>query len=243
MSAYTVKLDTFEGPLDLLLELIEREELDISDVSLARITDEFLGYLSHFEKKEPAFLADFLLVSAKLILLKSKTLLPSFAVTKEEEAELTHLKEKLAEYQKIRRGSRAIAALGRMKHIAYHRPSSLRHIVVFRPPPGATVHTLHELFTAALRMRQEETLAILPPEEQTMSFIVSFEKKLNDVRARLTETLEQSFSALYDASAKVDIIIAFLAVLELIKQCFMKAEQKESFGEIRLTRIIKDTHV
>lgn len=242
MDIYTVKLDAFEGPLDLLLDLIEREELDMSDISLARITNEFLGYLSHFEEKEPAYLADFLVVAAKLILLKSKTLLPSFEVTKEEEKELTHLKEKLAEYQKIRAGGRAIAALVRLKHIAHTRVSSLRHIVVFRPPPGATPEMLEGLFETVLRMQEELSVAV-SPEERKISFIVSFEKKLNDIKARLTQGLEQSFSALYDAYAKLDIIIAFLAVLELIKQCVVKADQRELFGEIRLTRTTKDFHV
>ncbi|MBI1755251.1 segregation/condensation protein A [Candidatus Azambacteria bacterium] len=237
-NAYTVKFDAFEGPLELLLELIEKEKLDISDISLARITDEFLGYLSRFEEKNPASLADFLVVAAKLILIKSKTLLPSFEVTQEEENELTQLKEKLVHYQKIRAGSCIIAAVSRKHRIAYHRSSSLRSVAVFWPPEGVGVQTLKEHFVSLKRAREAEDIAY---ERQGIKLIVSFEEKVKDIKARLTQNLEESFSAMYDASAKINVIIAFLAILELVKQRYVKADQEEMFGEIRLVRVTSDT--
>src|SRR3989304_7808956 len=100
---YTVKLEKFEGPLDLLLDLIEKDKMDISDVSLSAITDEFLTYLVHFQEKSPSYLADFLVIAAKMILIKSKTLLPSFAVTEDEDREITELKERLFVFPAPRR--------------------------------------------------------------------------------------------------------------------------------------------
>ncbi len=233
MSGYTIKLETFEGPLELLLELIEKEELDISDVSLSRITDEFLGYVRHFEEKEPAHLADFLVIAARLILIKSKTLLPSFVTTPEEEKELTELKEKLAEYQRVREAARRIAHLERKGRIAFHRPSELRRVRVFLPPEGVGSEALRGYMAALMRARAAEVQAL---EEQKIDFVVSFEEKLKDIKVRLERNLKESFSALYDASAKINVIVAFLAVLELVKQRFLKAEQEYMFGEIHVTR-------
>lgn len=230
---YTVKLAAFEGPLELLLDLIEREELAISDVSLARITDEFLGYISQFQEREPAHLSDFLVVAAKLILIKSKTLLPSFAVSEEEEADIMQLKEKLVQYQKIRQASRAVASLIRRKESAYYRSSSLKCVAVFLPPEGISGETLKDYFAS---VSQREEAGIEKHESLKIDPVVSFEEKIKNIRARLTENIEQSFSVMYDTSAKIHIIIAFLAVLELIKQSFLKAEQQELFGEIRIAR-------
>lgn len=231
MNAYTVKFAAFEGPLELLLELIEREELAISDISLARITDEFLAHLSRFQEREPAHLADFLVIAAKLILIKSKTLLPSFAVTQEEEADITQLKEKLKYYQKVRQASRIIASLIGRKKSAYHRSSSLKFVAVFLPPEGVSGETLKDHYAAAVRRESAETEKY---ETHEMSVTVSFEEKIKDIKARLARNLEQNFSAMYDAHAKIQIIIAFLAILELIKQSFLQAQQHELFGEIRL---------
>lgn len=235
MNPYTVKLETFEGPLELLLELIEKEKLDITDISLAKITDEFVGYLSHFQEKDPAHLSDFLVIAAKLILIKSKTLLPSFSVSEEEAQELDELKDKLAEYQRVRAASRHIAKLERARRVAYHRSSALKHIVVFAPPEGVHAQTLRESFA---RVKQErEAVEHKPLEEERMSPVVSFEEKVKDIKDRLEKNLQESFSALYDANAKINVIVAFLAVLELIKQCFLRAEQTEVFGEIRIEKI------
>ena len=104
---YAVKLQTFEGPLDVLLELIEKEKMDISDISLTRVTGQFLEYIRSVQEKDPHHISDFLVVAAKLVLIKSKTLLPFLEVSAEEEAEMTDLKEKLESYKKVKEVARA----------------------------------------------------------------------------------------------------------------------------------------
>lgn len=229
---YTVKLEKFEGPLELLLELIEKERLDISDISLAKITDEFVAYFSRFQEKDPAHLADFLVIAAKLILIKSKTLLPSFTVSAQEEQELTELKDRLVHYQRIRAAAHALGTLERELHIAYHKPSDLRHIRVFAPPDDITAHTVHELFGTVMRsQKQEEKL-----EEKRIACIVSFEERIRSIRARIEEGLTMSFSAVADTTSKVNMIVSFLAMLELVRQKFCEAEQGCVFGEINLAK-------
>lgn len=230
---YTVKLEKFEGPLELLLELIEKERLDISDISLAKITDEFVAYLSRFQEKDPAHLADFLVIAAKLILIKSKTLLPSFAVSEEEERELTELKDRLAHYQRIREAAHALGVLERQRRSAYHKPSDLRHVRVFAPPHDITIDTLHQLFYALMQMRRKEEKL----EKKRIACIVLFEERIRDIRARIEQGFAMSFSAVADPSSKVNMIVSFLAVLELVRQKFCEAEQECVFGEIKLMRI------
>ena len=230
---YTVKIEKFEGPLELLLELIEKERLDISDISLAEITDKFVAYFSRFQEKDPAYLADFLVIAAKLILIKSKTLLPSFVVSAEEEQELTELKDKLVQYQRIRAAAHAIGAREREQHIAYHKPSDLRHVRVFAPPTDITARTLYQLFYALMQsLKQEEKL-----EEKRIACIVSFEERIQDIRMRIEQGFAMNFSAVADPRSKVNMIVSFLALLELVRQKFCAAEQECVFGEIKLAKL------
>jgi len=229
---YTVKLEKFEGPLELLLELIEKERLDISDISLAQITDEFVAYFSRFQEKDPGHLADFLVIAAKLILIKSKTLLPSFTVSAEEERELTELKDRLVQYRRIRAAAHALGVCEREQRIAYHKPSDLRHIRVFAPPTDISAGTMYELFGVLIRsQKQEEKL-----EEKRIAIIVSFEERISDIRTRIEKGLTMSFSAIADASSKVNMIVSFLAMLELVRQKFCEAEQDCVFGEIIMVK-------
>lgn len=229
---YTVKLEKFEGPLDLLLDLIEKDKMDISDVSLSAITDEFLTYLAHFKDKNPAYLADFLVIAAKMILIKSKTLLPSFAVTEEEEKEITELKERLAEYQRIREGARLIGILERKHAVAYHKHSELRNVRVFLFPAGVTPETLHGHFFSLWQAgAQKQEL-----EERKLEYIVSFDERIQDIRTRLEQSMKLGFSSLADAGSKANVIMSFLAILELVKQRFVEVEQDALFGEITLIK-------
>ena len=229
---YTVKLEKFEGPLDLLLDLIEKDKMDISDVSLSAITDEFLTYLVHFQEKSPSYLADFLVIAAKMILIKSKTLLPSFAVTEDEDREITELKERLADYQRIREGARLIGVLERKHMSAYHKHSELRHVRVFLFPVGVTPETLHGHFFSLWQagMQKQEL------EEKKLEYIVSFEERMQDIRSRLEQSVRLGFSALTDAGSKVNVIMSFLAILELVKQRFIEVEQDALFGEIDIVK-------
>lgn len=229
---YQVALEKFEGPLELLLELIEKNKLDISDISLAKITDQFLAHIESMPDKDPRYLANFLVVAARLILIKSRTLLPFFSVTQEEEKELTELKESLEQYRRVREGAKAIAGLEKKTRTAYHRPSGLGHFKMFAPPENITVETL-ALYFADIMAANAKAQAL---EEKLINPIVSFEEKIKDIKSRLERNITEHFHALTDKSSKAHIIISFLAVLELIKLNFLTAEQDQMFGEIVLTK-------
>ena len=229
---YKVELEQFEGPLELLLELIEKSKLDISDISLAKITNQFLAHIDNMPEKDPRYLANFLVVAARLILIKSKTLLPFFAVTQEEEQELIELKQSLEQYQKVREGAKAIASLEKMGQIAYHRPSGLSHFKSFAPPENVGVETLERCFAAI----SEANIKADALEERRISPIVSFEERIKDIKNRLERNMKEHFHSITDKSSKAHTIISFLAVLELVKLKFLTADQDQMFGEIVLTR-------
>ena len=233
---YKVELEQFEGPLELLLELIEKSKLDISDISLAKITNQFLAHIDNMPEKDPRYLANFLVVAARLILIKSKTLLPFFAVTQEEEQELIELKQSLEQYQKVREGAKAIASLEKMGQIAYHRPSGLSHFKSFAPPENVGVETLERCFAAI----SEANIKADALEERRISPIVSFEERIRDIKNRLERNMKEHFHALADKSSKVHTIISFLVVLELVKLKFLTADQDQMFGEIVLTNLRPD---
>lgn len=225
-------LEKFEGPLELLLELIEKNKFDVSDISLARVTDQFLDHLKELQERDPWHISGFLIVAAKLILIKSKTLLPSLDITREEEWELTELKKNLARYQKIREGAKAIGEMEKKFMIAYHRPSDLRRFKMFAPPENISVEILWQCFSEIQRSQMKERKL----EEKYINLMFFFEEKIKDIKRRLEQNFKDCFHSLADKSSKTHLIISFLAVLELIKQKFLTAEQEQIFGEIRLIK-------
>src|SRR3989338_1915521 len=120
MSTYTVKLQYFQGPLELLLQLIEEQSLDITEISLAQITDQYIEHIKNLDIK-PGDLSNFLVVAAHLLLIKSKAILPILELTQEEETNIREFQEKLEEYRKFRLLANEIKKLKRRNFISYSR--------------------------------------------------------------------------------------------------------------------------
>ncbi len=233
MQDYTVKLNDFEGPMELLLELIEKEKLNISDISLAATCDQFLEYTKHFEDVDTVYLANFLVIAAKLILIKSKSLLPFLELTEEEEEGIDELRQKLEEFQKIKRGVQIIKSIEEKQNISYERSSGLKNIRIFLPPKNISKEYLYEVFSnIKFSISDDEK-----PEEKKIEAIVSFEEKLSEIKNRILKIKEGYFHNVTDKNSKVNVIIGFLAILELVKQRFIIAEQSDNFGNIKLKKI------
>lgn len=227
---YQVKTEKFEGPLGLLLQLIEERELDINQVSLAEVTDQYLGYLEHIEKRQPEDLADFLVVASKLIYIKSKNLLPSLAV--EEDAE--ELERQLRIYKEYLEASKKIQKIISRKKFAYARDKSPILEPVFSPPPGLTAAKLYRAFAAVLG--RIEPLIELP--KQAIKRAISIKEKINQLRERILKEATLSFREFTrGARGKTEVIVSFLAVLELVKQRMIDARQPEMFQDITIEKI------
>ncbi|EKE25657.1 MAG: Chromosome segregation and condensation protein ScpA [uncultured bacterium] len=229
--SYNIKLEQFEGPLDLLLQLTEQEKLDITRVSLAQIADQYLEYISNAKNITLAHLADFLSVASKLILIKSKALLPLLEFTEEEEEEIKDLEHQLAEYKKFKEAAQKINNIFNSTEKCFSREGFLGMGTVFYPPENITSEDLAKIFNKILgEIPVPEKL-----EEETVREVLTLEDKIQHLQETLRQRVETSFSQLIsEAKNKVEVVVSFLAMLELVKQRIIHVEQGELFSEINL---------
>lgn len=236
---YEVKLAIFEGPLDLLLHLIEREELDITKVSLAQVTDQYLEYIGLLVELNAGALADFLVIAAKLLLIKSEMLLrrPPRAPGEEEEDVGDELARQLIEYKKFKE-----AAL----ELRQREEMGLRAYVRVAPPPKLERPfgwaqdrplDLGDISLADLVEAVRHALDVRPPipsvSEVVAPFTITVAEKMALIEERLERHRRVSFNRLLaHAASRLEIIVTFLAVLELIKLKGIEVQQERLFGEI-----------
>lgn len=228
---YRIKLEQFEGPLDLLLTLIEEQKLDVTRLSLAKVADQYLEYLKTRRDISLDNLADFLSVASKLLLAKSKALLPLLELSEEEEEEIKDLEQQLARYKKFKDISRRIGKMYHSGRVSFSREGFLGVKAFFYPPPGINAFDFKKAFSKVL----SEIPLIEKLEEEMVREIVTLEEKITQVQEMLREKIETSFSEIASgAKDKIDVIVSFLAMLELIKQRIVNVEQDGLFREIRL---------
>jgi segregation and condensation protein A len=229
---YSFKLEKFEGPLSLLLELIEKEELEITELSLARVADQYLEYIKNNENIQLENLAEFLSVASKLILIKSRALLPSLELASEEEAEIKDLAKQLEEYKKFKEASAVLGKMAERGRISYSREGFSGIKSFFYPPENINAFDLKKYFLAVLA----EIPLIEKLEEEIVREVMTLEEKINDLQNVLRQRIETSFADITaNAADKIDVIVSFLAMLEMVKQRIIDVDQKELFKEIKLS--------
>lgn len=229
--AYHIKIEQFEGPLDLLLQMTEQEKLDITRVSLAKIADQYLAYIAEAKDITLAHLADFLTVASRLILIKSKALLPMLEFTEEEEEEIKDLEYQLAEYKKFKDACAKLALIFDSPSVSFSREGFLGLGVVFYPPENIVAQDLQKAFAKVLG----EIPVIEKLEQELVKEILTLEDKIVHLQNTLRERVTTSFSELVaNAKDKVEVVVSFLAMLELVKQRIIHVEQEGLFSEISL---------
>ncbi len=232
---YRVELPDFEGPLALLLSLIEREEMDITKISLARVTDQFLAYLEILQAVNPDELTDFLVVAAKLILIKSEMLLPrppASIIEEEEEDVGDELTRQLRLYKQFKEMAGQLRDIEDAGQHNFVRVAPFTHKVEPKLIPGAT--TLADLLQAA-----RDVFAIKPPDPAVDTVIspqvVTIGQQMAHIRHQITTRKTVSFQGLLrDGRNRIEVIVTLLAVLELIKRRVVKVEQTDMFGELMI---------
>lgn len=228
---YHVKQEKFEGPMELLLELIEKEKMDITELSLANVTDEYLEYIRNNDKIRLEHLAEFLSIASKLLLIKSRSLLPTLKFTDEEETEIKDLAYQLEQYRKFKEAAQKIKGISRLGSVCYSRPGFFGVKAVFYPPEDINAYDLKKNFLKIL----SEIPVIEKLQEEIVAEVVTLEEKINDLEATLRKRVESSFHDLVSgAKEKIDVIISFLAILEMVKQRIVQVDQKKLFSDIRL---------
>ena len=226
------QLDKFSGPLDLLLSLIESEELDISQVSLAKVTDQYLAYLDQADGIPTAELADFLTVATKLLVIKSKLLLPQLADDEEDSAE--QLEAQLKMYKEYLEASKKIEAiLGENNYSFTRERLPLDFRPAFSPPPDLNTSDLTIVFEEILK--RIEYVTNLP--KKIMERVVSLKEVVEGIREALGRAQKVNFrEVIAQAKSKHEIVISFMALLELIKSGEAAVNQKGIFDEIEVEK-------
>jgi len=231
---YELEVPQFKGPLDKLLELIEAEKMEVTEISLAKVTDGFLQYIRTLEEVHASVLADFLVVASRLIFLKSKMLLPSLTLTEDEEGEIKDLEARLKLYQELKPALKLLAVQWAKQNMEYSRPYFLSMGEgiegMFYPGEGVTASGLADSFE-----RLFESLQKLELETQTIKeTIVSIEEKMQEVVERVTREISTSMNSLSSGKPVAEIIAIFLAILHLAREQKITLEQGSSFSDIMI---------
>ena len=233
---YQIKQGAFEGPLDVLLGLIQAEKLSINEISLSKVTDGFVQYLKAIQAEGRAdheALAEFLVVASQLLLIKSRSLLPEFQVSPEEEESILELETRLADYKRMKELSIELGALARGGVKSFSREAWAGESVVYFPPKKIMPASLASAFTAFLKAIPKVEKLI----QEKIRRVISLEEKIKELQGLLAKKVEQMFSEIVSgAREKVDVIVSFLAILELTKQKLVSVDQKKLFGDITIRK-------
>ena len=256
-AAYPIELPTYQGPIDLLLQLIEKQELEITQVSLVAVTDSYLKTIEQLEEIEPGALADFLVIASKLLYIKSRSLLPQPRPVEEEEDEEEAgdaLVRQLIEYRQFKEIANLLKAREDLGLRAYVRTEAL--------PKLEKRLDLSNLSLAKLQSALRKVLQRIPtdpPLPTVKTYPITLAQQIENVRSMVREVIDQHeakqrgkwdeattanlqigfVELLSRGRTRMEVIVTFLAVLELIKQEELSAEQEGTFGEIVLVPLMK----
>ncbi len=233
----SVKISQFEGPLDLLLSLIEQRQLDITTIALAEVTEQFLAYLKALEQIDPTVLADFLAIAAKLLVIKSKAILPTLEIEKEEEDSIIDLQSQLILYKQFKEVAKFLKQLDAKRQQSWTRVTTFEERINFFPDSNTTTKELHSAILGIVMQLKE--LDSLPKAK--VKEAISIQEKIDHLREHLSSQVETKLSDLLKtAKNKQEIIITFLALLELIKQRIFSAEQEALFADVVIKKATTD---
>ena len=228
--SFKIKTEVFEGPLDLLLTLVEKRKLFVNDIALAKVTDDYIKHIEQFDKLPIGESAQFILVASTLLLIKSRSLLPSLALTEEEEEGIHDLEMRLKIYKKIKDASLNISKLFGEKII--FPQSQLKPMKpIFSPHESINLLSLTKLI--------KDIIHSLPKKENipkaVIKKVIGLEEMVENLSKRITAGLRMSFKDFASSHKdKVNIIVGFLAMLELVKQGVIYVSQQETFGDIQM---------
>ncbi|NUM25043.1 MAG: segregation/condensation protein A [Candidatus Buchananbacteria bacterium] len=232
---HKVKVEQFEGPLDLLLQLIEQQKLEITKVSLAQVTEQYIQILNQSSQDQikAEELADFLVVAARLLLIKSKALLPFLQWDEDDETE--ELTTQLRIYKEYLEATKAIQAMIGKKRFSFSRQKLLTaEEIGFAPPMKLTKEKLADTLRDVIKALNP--FLNLPTE--VVRKTINIQEKIAHIRSRIFREATTKFSEiLKEAKDRTEVIVTFLALLELIKQKTVSAHQVKNFEDIEIRRL------
>lgn len=226
-----LELEHFSGPLGLLLQLIEEKELEITKIALADVTEQFLEYLEGLEESRPEEMADFLVVATKLLLLKSYALLPYLHI--EEEEDPGELEAQLRMYKKYVDAMKGIEEMLGKKQWLFPKKVARRREVVFSPPEDVAADKLRAAFVEVLESL--EPIVKLP--KAAMKQVVTLREKFCHIQDLLEKNAKVCFEELLvDNKNRGDVVVTFLALLELVKKHAICVRQDKPYSDITIEK-------
>jgi segregation and condensation protein A len=234
---FQIKLDVFEGPLDLLLHLIREHQLDILDIPIATITDEYLRYLALMQELDLDVAGEFLLMAATLIHIKSKMLLPPDETGDGEEVEQedprAELVSRLLEYKRFKEAAQTLGVLESETAYLHRRGGPAMEMEVEGPLQVSMVELLRALRDVLSRTDKAAPLEITPEE-------INVGQRIVMLMDRLAAESPVEFGQLFgNATRRVEVIVTFLALLELLRRRLATARQSETMGPIMIYRAVE----
>jgi len=243
--AYQVKLEAFEGPFDLLINLISRQKIDIYEIPLAKITNEYLDYIDSMQEIDLEVSTEFLLVAATLLDIKAANLLPKKEDPRDEEELSPHearevLIARLIEYKKFKNVSGELASRYAAESKYYVRDVGLEEKFNNLIPDFLAGISLEKLRRLFLAINEKKEINLMQADHITPKPL-SVDEYVKKVKEKLAGVKMRSFRELtYDCDDKVELITMFLAVLELYKRGVVELGQAETFGEIMIVVVDKE---
>ncbi len=242
---YKIYIDAFEGPLDLLLHLIKESKVDIYEIKISEVTQQYLDYIHAMEDLQLEIASEYLVMAATLIEIKSKSLLPKQVVEVEdiyEEDTREALIERLVEYKKYKEVTKDFRELEEERGQFYTKPpidfTSYMDQEV-KLPPNAEVNQLISAFEKLLSRHK----LVKPLKTKIISQQVSVEDRMNELLTRLKYNKHVPFYSLFEAHDRESIVMTFLALLELVKNCAVTVTQNSYQDDIYICSIEGDEHV
>jgi len=244
-STYNIKAGSFEGPLELLLSLIEQRKFFVNEISLAEVTNDYISYIKSLSdiptSRQIADLSYFILIASTLILIKSKSLLPNLVLTEDETEKITDLEQRLKLYQIIKNASLGIDNQFGTRIIftpcekSWDKP-------IFAPDSFITVSSVVESIGNVLNNIPKEKEKL--PEIEVRK-IINIDQVINSLTDRIQNAMNISFreftrshGAENEREVRVHVIISFLAMLELVREGLIDVIQNNSFEDIEINKII-----
>ncbi len=230
--SFAVETEVYSGPLDLLIDLIEKRKLLINDISLASVTDDYMRYVAALEDGHMDETADFVVLAATLLLIKSKSLLPVLELTENEEEETEHLKDRLRLYQIFRTAGKIVEeSFGRC--MAGERRFVMNESPIFMTDKYTTTDALASVLSEVIQKLPKPTFK---PTVKVRP-VMSLEEMIGKLQSRIQQEMSVRFKDFTgDSKERGTIIVGFLAVLEMVKQGLVMVNQSAHFEEIHIER-------
>jgi segregation and condensation protein A len=241
--AFPVKLENFEGPLDLLLHLIRKNQMEVQNISIALITQQYLDTIQLMQELNLDVAGEFLVMAATLIHIKSKMLLPrpetAAGVEGEDEDPRDALVRRLLEHQKFKAAAGLLHEKEQLRSAQWQRPDQVvAHIAgdEYEPELEVDLFSLLTAFQAVVDRAKMRPKVLLPPEQ------IPVEVRIDQLLARLSETEAMGFDDLFaDINDKSGLIVTFIALLEMIRLKLVRVFQSGNFGPIRVYKRARPT--